>query len=326
MVQFLQPVQGFGDKLREALVGASGDVFGAVQKRRAQTELQKLFEAPQQHPQGQVGPGEAGPNQAPPMSPIEQIFSKPGGAGVGDIMNLRNKIERLSPGSGDTLLNYYVTQQKNQQTQQLAQQKAQQQQLANEQKQRNIDEAAERSERHHRENIEFKKGQEEEKIEKPLREKRERATNVINSAEKMRGLLKYTGSSYVPGTSSFLTKGPLPINREGIQKRAQFDATAAAAANFFRDLDTKGQLPQGLYEQVIKPNVPNSEKSERENEGLIDGLIDLAKEYGGLKVEAEVKSGEGATVKMLAPNGELVELTPEQARAAIKRNTGWKKE
>lgn len=108
-------------------------------------------------------------------------------------------------------------------------------------------------------------------------EKAEKSGAVLESAQGMRDLLEYTGSTWLPG-KSFAGES---FNREAVQKRRKFDVLAASAASFFRDLDTKGQLPQGLYEQVIKPNLPNSKNSERENLGRIEGLEDLAKTYGG---------------------------------------------
>lgn len=112
-------------------------------------------------------------------------------------------------------------------------------------------------------------------------DKTEKATHVLNISNKLRDLIKYTGSAGIPFTSSF---GGGSFNREAVQKRNQFDSLAASYASYFRDLETKGQLPQGLFEQVIKPRLPNSELSERENLGRIDGMEDLAKEYGGLNI------------------------------------------
>lgn len=107
-----------------------------------------------------------------------------------------------------------------------------------------------------------------------------RAKNLLATAQKMKGLLPYTGSKIVPG------KGfGGPLNRESVQKRAKFNSLAADFAGFFRELDTKGQLPQGLYDKVIAPRLPNDELSDRENLGRIEGLEDLARRYGGLENE-----------------------------------------
>lgn len=130
-------------------------------------------------------------------------------------------------------------------------------------------------------------------------EKAERAESILESAKEMKDLLKYTGSTAVPFTSSF-NAIPGGLNREGLQQRNKFDVLAADAASFFRDLETKGQLPQGLYEKVIEPRLPASKLSERENLGRIEGLEALAKKYGGKafqsrNVESSLKKVEKGT-------------------------------
>ena len=120
-------------------------------------------------------------------------------------------------------------------------------------------------------------------------EKYESANAVISTADDMKKLLKYTGSTKIPFTSSFNAKSG-GVNREGLEKRNEFDTLAASAASFFRDLETKGQLPLGLYEKVILPRLPNSEVSERENKGRINGIVALAKKYGGKKFNEPAKA------------------------------------
>lgn len=116
-------------------------------------------------------------------------------------------------------------------------------------------------------------------------EKKEKSEVVLSTVEDMRKLIPYTGSTKIPFTSSF-NAGPGGLNRTGLEKRSEFDTLAASAASFFRDLETKGQLPQGLFEQVVKPRLPSSELSERENRGRLNGLEALAKKYGGLEKKA----------------------------------------
>lgn len=130
-------------------------------------------------------------------------------------------------------------------------------------------------------NIEEAKAKEEAKAGVKKTEKKERAIGLLKTSDEMEALLPYTGSTRVPGKSFNATPGGL--NRTGLEKRNEFDTLAADAASFFRDLETKGQLPQGLYEQVIKPRLPNSELSERENLGRIKGIKALAKKYGGIE-------------------------------------------
>lgn len=137
-------------------------------------------------------------------------------------------------------------------------------------------------------------------------EKAEKSNAVLDSAQGMRDLIEYTGSTRIPFTKSAGAREDSFVNREGLQKRNKFDALAASAASFFRDLDTKGQLPQGLYEQVIKPNLPNSKLSERANLGKIEGLEDLARTYGG------------KTFKQGSKETKNAEKSPEKVKAGTK--------
>lgn len=110
-------------------------------------------------------------------------------------------------------------------------------------------------------------------------EKREKAESLLGTVKEMEDLIPYTGSTDIPWSPSFLGNS---LNRGAVQKRATFDELAASAASFFRDLETKGQLPLGLYEKVIEPRLPSSKLSERQNKGRLEGLTSLAKRYGGL--------------------------------------------
>lgn len=114
--------------------------------------------------------------------------------------------------------------------------------------------------------------------------KRQRAETLLGTLEEMESLLPYTGSTSIPFTSSF-NAIPEGLNRSGLEKRNTFDALAADIASFFRDLEAKGQLPQGLYEKLIEPRLPSSKLSERENLGRIKGARSLARRFGGLQSE-----------------------------------------
>jgi len=162
---------------------------------------------------------------------------------------------------------------------------------------------------------------EEQKRETKDLEKYEAAKSVIDTAEEMEKLIKYTGSTGIPFTSSFNAK-PGGINREGLEKRNEFDTLAASAASFFRDLDTKGQLPQGLYEKVILPRLPTTQVSERENKGRIKGIVALAKKYGGKKFnepakDSKVEKGTKVT-KDVAAEWKKEGLTRDQAEKRAK--------
>ncbi len=119
----------------------------------------------------------------------------------------------------------------------------------------------------------------------------ESSNAVLGVADDLEKLLPYTGSTKVPFSKSFNAQ-PGGLNREGLEKRNEFDTLAASAASFFRDLDTKGQLPQGLYEKVILPRLPSTEVSERENKGRINGLRTLAKKYGGKRFAEAAKTSD----------------------------------
>ena len=112
-------------------------------------------------------------------------------------------------------------------------------------------------------------------------EKKERAENLISSIKTSEELLPYTGSTLIPGKS--FAGGS--FNREAVEKRDEFDTLAADYASFFRDLETKGQLPLGMYEKVIEPRLPNSKLSERQNKGRLKAIKSLAKKYGGISEE-----------------------------------------
>lgn len=131
---------------------------------------------------------------------------------------------------------------------------------------------------------------EEQKRETKDLEKYESAKSVIDTADEMEKLIEYTGSTRIPFTKSAGARPEAFFNREGVEKRNEFDTLAASAASFFRDLETKGQLPLGLYEKVILPRLPNSEVSERENKGRIKGIVALAKKYGGKKFNESAKA------------------------------------
>lgn len=148
----------------------------------------------------------------------------------------------------------------------------------------------------------------------------ESSNAVLGIADEMEGLLGYTGSTKIPFTKSFNAQ-PAGLNREGLEKRNEFDTLAASAASFFRDLDTKGQLPQGLYEKVILPRLPSTQVSERENKGRISGLRTLAKKYGGKKfaeTPKDSKSEKGAKLTNDIVDQLLQESGGDAAKARIK--------
>jgi hypothetical protein len=125
-------------------------------------------------------------------------------------------------------------------------------------------------------------------LSKESQEKKETAENLLGTIGEMESLLPYVGSTSVPFTKSF-NAVPAGLNREGLERRSEFDTLAAQIAGFFRDLETKGQLPQGLYEKVIEPRLPSSKLSERENIGRLKAVKSLAERHGRIKAPESKK-------------------------------------
>lgn len=149
--------------------------------------------------------------------------------------------------------------------------------------------------------------------------KRQRSEQLLGTADEMEDLLPYTGAVQIPFTKSFFGQEG-GWNREAVEKRAYFDTLAADAAGFFRDLDTRGQLPQGLYEKVIEPRLPNSKLSERENKGRIKALRSLAKRYGGIGQipDSLSQSSNNKPIVMRDAEGNIYDIPPnlvEKAKA-----------
>jgi len=132
------------------------------------------------------------------------------------------------------------------------------------------------------------------KANEPKKERERIAASGLTTAQEMKDLLPYTGSTFIPLTKSHYGGS---FNREAVQKREHFDFLAAEMASFLRDLDTKGQLPQGLYEQVIKTRLPSSKLSERKNLGRIEAYEDMIKRYGGEKFSGNQKGASSASNK-----------------------------
>lgn len=150
------------------------------------------------------------------------------------------------------------------------------------------------------------------------KEKMKKAENTLSIAKKMKGLIGYTGNQAIPTTSGSFDPTMGLLNRKAVQKRNEFDALAASFASYYRDLETKGQLPQGLFESVIKPRLPNSELAERENIGRIEGLEQLARQYGGLeKIPEQTAEKAGKVVHMKSPDGQDVYIPEDQVQSAL---------
>lgn len=111
-----------------------------------------------------------------------------------------------------------------------------------------------------------KKAEQEDEHQKKLKNTNE----ILNDLEKEKS---YVGGQF--GTKTFGGK----LRRETIQKRRAIDSEAIALEGYFRDLATKGTLPKAVFNELLN-RIPNSEMSEREYQGSIDGIRKILKANG----------------------------------------------
>lgn len=104
------------------------------------------------------------------------------------------------------------------------------------------------------------------------RQKFEETEDVLGELE---ALKPYAGSTKIPFTSSW-NAVPGGLNRKGLEKRSEIDPLALSLEGFFRDLSTKGQLPQKTFNELLK-RIPKAEDSEREFQGKINGIRKILK-------------------------------------------------
>lgn len=113
----------------------------------------------------------------------------------------------------------------------------------------------------HKQNLESQAKQREEQ------ESREHVGGILDELEANKG---YVGSTKVPWSKSFQgQKGGL--NRKAVQMRKYIDTLAFDIERILRKENTKGTLGKQIFDTLMS-KIPNSEDSEREFQGKIDGF------------------------------------------------------
>jgi hypothetical protein len=106
-------------------------------------------------------------------------------------------------------------------------------------------------------------------------EKEAKANEVGGILDELEGLKQYAGSTRIPFTASWqATEGGL--NRKGLEKRSEIDPMALSLEGFFRDMATKGALPQKTFNELLQ-RIPKSGDSERVYQGKINGIRKILK-------------------------------------------------
>lgn len=110
--------------------------------------------------------------------------------------------------------------------------------------------------------------------------------------------IEYTGATFIPGTKSFgAANRPFTMNREGLQKREEFDTTGFWAADQVFTHFNKGTVSKEKLKVIQKDLAPRADLSERKNKARIDALrrmanlpADISPEKFNKILEKEVKS------------------------------------
>lgn len=89
--------------------------------------------------------------------------------------------------------------------------------------------------------------------------------------------IDYVGNTKLPWSKSFLSEGPLPLNRKGVETRADIDSSGFLAADQVYTHFNKGQISEFKLELIKKELAPNSKLSEREYKARISALRRISK-------------------------------------------------
>jgi hypothetical protein len=125
-------------------------------------------------------------------------------------------------------------------------------------------------------------------------------TGYLETIDDLEKMIKYTGSTQIPFTKSYLGHS---LNRQAVQKREEFDVLAFSLEGFLREMNTKGVLPQKVF-NVLLTKLPSSKLSERANRGRLDAIKKQVSRY--LPGDAEESNESGSQrVNVYDSNGKL---------------------
>lgn len=158
------------------------------------------------------------------------------------------------------------------------------------------------------------------KLQQPEKEKMKRGESLLDTIESLRDKVDYVGHWF--GIKTF--GGPL--RRETVQKRNEIDSEVADLMAYLKELDTKGQLPFGLFKQLEK-KLPSSDLSEREYKGRLDAFEKIIRrnflgETKGKTKGQEISSNKASTepmVKMQAEDGSIGMVPKNRVSDAMKK-------
>lgn len=126
---------------------------------------------------------------------------------------------------------------------------------------------------------------EKEKFEKPEKEKIQHLEGISKTIDRLEELTPYVGSQLIPGTKNFdpLAFQGYGLNQEAIAKRAQIDSEVSNILSYLRELDSKGQLPKGIFQELLNRS-PKSTDSEAIYKGKLKAFREMLNTtIGGLK-------------------------------------------
>jgi len=137
----------------------------------------------------------------------------------------------------------------------------------------------------------------------------ENAESILGAIEEMEELLPYTGSALVPGKGFAGKKsgeGLPAINRVSAEKRAEFDTGTSEFINLIKSMEAKGQFSKAIFEDVKKERVPNSNLTNRENQGRLNAFRKLVKRHLGKDINK--------MVQIVTPDGQTGSIPQSQLK------------
>ena len=93
----------------------------------------------------------------------------------------------------------------------------------------------------------------------------EEGEKILYSIGEMKKLVKYTGSTQVPFMKGF-SAGPHGLNREGLQKREEFNSYVSDLVSYVREQESRGNINKETFKDLMK-RVPDINKPVRQNIG-----------------------------------------------------------